>query len=213
MLAGPDADGASKYFDTIPRKRLLAEIQKRIADGKVLKLLESYLEAGVWETGKGWQPTEQGTPQGSVISPLLSNIYLNPLDHKMAQDGYEMVRYADDAVVCCRTETRSDKESSRRKTVERLKTCVHTKLLYFAHRSKRRGSQVVRQGSAKALCVGSIPTSASNSKLQFCNGLQMPEEASASESASEIITGLRLNNYPGITRQSLAMTGFAARLV
>ena len=129
MLAGPDADGASKYFDTIPRKRLLAEIQKRIADGKVLKLLESYLEAGVWETGKGWQPTEQGTPQGSVISPLLSNIYLNPLDHKMAQDGYEMVRYADDAVVCCRTETRSDKESSRRKTVERLKTCALWKLI------------------------------------------------------------------------------------
>src|SRR5437016_12094012 len=89
---------------TIPRKRLLAEIQKRIADGKVMKLLEDYLEAGVWETGKGWQPTEQGTPQGSVISPLLSNIYLNPLDHKMAQKGYEMVRYADDAVVCCRTE-------------------------------------------------------------------------------------------------------------
>ena len=97
------------YFDTIPRKRLLAEIQKRIADGKVLKLLESYLEAGVWETGKGWQPTDQGTPQGSVISPLLSNIYLNPLDHKMAQEGYEMVRYADDAVVCCRTETEAQK--------------------------------------------------------------------------------------------------------
>jgi RNA-directed DNA polymerase len=97
------------YFDTIPRKRLLAEIRKRIVDGKVLELLESYLEAGVWETGKGWQPTDQGTPQGSVISPLLSNIYLNPLDHKMAQEGYEMVRYADDAVVCCRTETEAQK--------------------------------------------------------------------------------------------------------
>ena len=58
-----------------------------------------------------------------------------------------------------------------------------------------------------------IPTPASNSKLLFCNGLQMPEEASASESASEIITGLLLNHYPGITRQSLATTGFAARLV
>ena len=97
------------YFDTIPRKRLLAEIQKRIVDGKVMKLLEDYLEAGVWERGKGWQPTEQGTPQGSVISPLLSNIYLNPLDHKMAQEGYEMVRYADDAVVCCRTEAEAQK--------------------------------------------------------------------------------------------------------
>ena len=58
-----------------------------------------------------------------------------------------------------------------------------------------------------------IPTSASNSKLHFCNGLQQPEGASASESASEINTGIRLNNYSGITRQSLAMTGFAARLV
>ena len=84
------------YFDTIPTKRLIAEIQKRIADGKVLKLLESYLKAGVMETGKGWQPTEQGTPQGAVISPLLANMYLNPLDHKMAREGYEMVRYADD---------------------------------------------------------------------------------------------------------------------
>src|SRR5439155_16957964 len=92
------------YFDTIPRKRLLAEIQKRIADGKVLKLLESYLEAGVWETGKGWQPTEQGTPQGAVISPLLANIYLNPLDHSVAEKGWKMVRYADDFVVICKTE-------------------------------------------------------------------------------------------------------------
>ena len=58
-----------------------------------------------------------------------------------------------------------------------------------------------------------IPTLASNSKLHFCNGLQMPEEVSASESASEINTGLLLNHYSGKTRQSLATTGFAARLV
>jgi hypothetical protein len=81
------------------------------------------------------------------------------------------------------------------------------------NKPRRRGSQVVRQGSAKASFVGSIPTLASNSKLHFCNELQLPEGASASESASEIITGLRLNDYSGKTRQSLAMTGFAARLV
>jgi hypothetical protein len=81
------------------------------------------------------------------------------------------------------------------------------------NKPRRRGSQVVRQGSAKASFVGSIPTSASNFKLHFCNELQQPEGASASESASEINTGIRLNNYSGITRQSLAMTGFAARLV
>jgi hypothetical protein len=72
---------------------------------------------------------------------------------------------------------------------------------------------VVRQGSAKASFVGSIPTSASKSKLPKGNKLQMPEEASASESASEITTGIEPLNYPGITRQPLEITGFAARFV
>ena len=98
-----DAD-LKAYFDTIPRDQLLALVRKRIADGKVLRLLEQYLRAGVMESGKDWQPSEQGTPQGAVISPLLANLYLNPLDHEMAGKGYQMIRYADDFVVCCRTE-------------------------------------------------------------------------------------------------------------
>ena len=97
-----DADLKS-YFDTIPHERLMALVKQRVADGRVLALLESFLEAGVLEEGKGWQPTEQGTPQGGVISPLLANIYLNPLDHQMARLGYEMVRYADDWVILCRS--------------------------------------------------------------------------------------------------------------
>ncbi|MBI5385320.1 MAG: group II intron reverse transcriptase/maturase, partial [Verrucomicrobia bacterium] len=75
-----------------------------VADGRVLALVESFLRAGVLEEAKGWQPTERGTPQGGVISPLLANLYLNPLDHHMAQAGDEMVRYADDFVILCRTE-------------------------------------------------------------------------------------------------------------
>jgi len=98
-----DAD-LKAYFDTIPHDRLLALVRERIADGKVLRLLEQYLAAGVMENGKDWQPSEQGTPQGAVISPLLANLYLNPLDHEMAGKGYQMIRYADDFVVCCRTE-------------------------------------------------------------------------------------------------------------
>ena len=90
-------------FDTIPHQRLLARVQQRVADGQVLALLESFLEAGVLEEGRGWQPTEQGTPQGGVISPLLANIYLHPLDHHMAGLGYEMVRYADDLVILGRS--------------------------------------------------------------------------------------------------------------
>jgi len=97
-----DAD-LKAYFDTIPRDRLLALVRERIADGKVLRLMEQYLAAGVMASGKDWQPSEQGTPQGAVISPLLANLYLNPLDHEMAGKGYQMIRYADDFVVCCRT--------------------------------------------------------------------------------------------------------------
>lgn len=98
-----DADLKS-YFDTIPHERLMQLVKQRIADGKVLRLLEQYLQAGVMDSHKGWQAKEQGTPQGAVISPLLANLYLNPLDHQMARQGWEMVRYADDFVVCARTE-------------------------------------------------------------------------------------------------------------
>ena len=59
-------------------------------------------------TGKEWQPSEQGTPQGAVISPLLANVYLNPLDHQMARAGYQMVRYADDFVVCASTQAQAE---------------------------------------------------------------------------------------------------------
>jgi RNA-directed DNA polymerase len=90
-----DADLKS-YFDTIPHERLMALVQQRVADGRVLALVESFLRAGVLEESKGWQPTEQGTPQGGVISALLANLYLNPLDHQMAGREYELVRYADD---------------------------------------------------------------------------------------------------------------------
>jgi RNA-directed DNA polymerase len=97
-----DADLKS-YFDTIPHERLLTLVKARVADGRVLALVESFLRAGVLEENKGWQPTERGTPQGGVISPLLANIYLDPLDHQMAA-AWAMVRYADDFVILCRSE-------------------------------------------------------------------------------------------------------------
>ncbi len=99
---GVDADLKS-YFDTIPHERLLALVKTRVADGRVLARVESFLRAGVLEEFKGWKPTEWGTPQGGVISPLLANLYLNPLDHQMEKAGWEMVRYADDFVILCRT--------------------------------------------------------------------------------------------------------------
>jgi RNA-directed DNA polymerase len=96
-----DADLKS-YFDTIPHDRLLAMVAKKVSDGRVLSLIESFLKQGVLDGLKEWTP-EEGSPQGGCISPLLSNIYLNPLDHLMAERGFEMVRYADDFVILCRS--------------------------------------------------------------------------------------------------------------
>jgi RNA-directed DNA polymerase len=96
-----DADLKS-YFDTIPHDRLMQRVRSKIADGRVLRLLESFLKQGVLDGLAEWMP-EEGTPQGAVISPLLANVYLDPLDHRLAEQGLAMVRYADDFVILCRT--------------------------------------------------------------------------------------------------------------
>jgi RNA-directed DNA polymerase len=94
-----DADLKS-YFDTIPTEPLLKLIKTKVTDNVVLKLIEAFLNQEVWDGLEHWNPAT-GAPQGAVISPLLSNIYLDPLDHLMADAGFEMVRYADDFVILC----------------------------------------------------------------------------------------------------------------
>ena len=123
-----DADLKS-YFDTIPHERLIQLVQQRVADGSVLALLQQGLKAGVMEELKGWEPTERGTPQGAVVSPLLANVYLNPLDHQMARGGWAMVRYADDFVVLCHTKEEAEKvlEMLRQWTTEAGLTLHPTK--------------------------------------------------------------------------------------
>lgn len=96
-----DADLKS-YFDTIPHAALMALVSRKVSDGKLLELISGYLQQGVMDGLQTWTP-ETGTPQGAVISPLLSNIYLDPLDQMMSRLGFEMVRYADDFVVLCRS--------------------------------------------------------------------------------------------------------------
>jgi RNA-directed DNA polymerase len=95
-----DAD-LKGYFDSIPHDRLMARLETKIADGPVLRLIESFLKADILDEASQWTP-EAGAPQGAVLSPLLSNIYLDPLDHLLAEAGFEMVRYADDFVILCR---------------------------------------------------------------------------------------------------------------
>jgi RNA-directed DNA polymerase len=96
-----DADLES-YFDTIPKERLISRVEERISDGRVLALVRAFLDQEVLRGLERWTPSA-GTPQGAVISPLLANIYLHPLDELMASRGYRMVRYADDFVVLCKS--------------------------------------------------------------------------------------------------------------
>lgn len=96
-----DAD-IKGYFDAIPQAALMTLVMARITDQRVLALVQSFLDQPVKDKEDLYIP-ETGTPQGAVISPLLANIYLNPLDHHMARRGFEMTRYADDFVVQCHT--------------------------------------------------------------------------------------------------------------
>jgi len=120
-----DADLKS-YFDTIPQERLMDRVREKIADGRVLRLLEQMLQAGVMDSAKGWQPTEKGTPQGAVVSPLLSNIYLDGLDWQMAKGGFAMVRYADDFIVLCSSQQQAQEALERvRRWVEENGLSLH----------------------------------------------------------------------------------------
>ena len=96
--AGLSADAAA-IADAAARLEAMLRrswrVSDKIADGKLLSLIEAFLKAPIQDGQERLTPTA-GTPQGAVLSPLLSNIYLNPLDHLMAQSGYQMVRYADD---------------------------------------------------------------------------------------------------------------------
>ena len=96
-----DAD-LKGYFDSIPHQRLLARVEEKISDGRILDLIQAYLSQDIVRGAERWTPTG-GTPQGAVISPLLANLYLHPLDGLMHSKGYRMVRYADDFVVLCQT--------------------------------------------------------------------------------------------------------------
>ena len=94
-----DAD-LKEFFGSVDHDKLLGLVALKVADGRVLRLIEAFLKAGSY--GKGsFYPTEQGTPQGGVISPLLSNILLTPFDREMRRMGYQLTRYADDWVITC----------------------------------------------------------------------------------------------------------------
>src|SRR5204862_1643471 len=87
-------------FGSVDHEKLLTLVAQRIADGRVLRLIRTMLKAGSYGRGRLF-PSERGTPQGSVVSPLLSNILLTPFDQEMRRRGYQLTRFADDWVVTC----------------------------------------------------------------------------------------------------------------
>lgn len=104
----------TRYFDTIPHQPMLNEIRTKIADPRVLELIERFLKQDVLLATPSYVTEERkGTPQGSVISPLLANIYLHPIDTAMEAEGYAMVRYADDCVVLCHTQEEAERALAR----------------------------------------------------------------------------------------------------
>jgi RNA-directed DNA polymerase len=105
----------SRCFDTLNHELILGGIRKRVVDGSVLGLVRQFLQSGVM-TGDGWMETEEGSPQGGVISPLLANIYLDAFDQEMKSRGHRIVRYADDILILTRSKSAAEnalKQASR----------------------------------------------------------------------------------------------------
>lgn len=123
------------FFDEIPHEMLMEKVQERITDGKVLTLIRGWLTAGVMEDDQ-FHETEVGSPQDGVISPLLANLYLNHFDWGMKEKGFAVVRYADDAVVLCKTKEKAEEAYDGAKTIleEELRLRMHpekTKVVHF----------------------------------------------------------------------------------
>lgn len=174
-----------KYFDTIPHQGLMNEIAKRIADGRVLDLIEAYLHQGILEGLNLWTP-EKGTPQGAVISPLLANVYLHPVDLAIRQAGFQLVRYADDMVVLCRTREEAEAALNKlRELIEARGLELHPDKTRIAHLMERPGFQF----------LGYVfydkyrdPRSSSQGKLRA--SLRMKTKQTNGNSLMEIITSL-----------------------
>lgn len=123
------------YFDEIPHDRLIEKVRERVTDGKVLSLIQKWLTAGVMEDDQ-FHETNIGSPQGGVISPLLANIYLNHFDWGMKEKGCPVVRYADDAIVFCRSRKQAERAHDIAKDIieEQLQLRMHpvkTKIVHF----------------------------------------------------------------------------------
>jgi len=141
-----DAD-LRDFFGSVDHEKLLTLVAQRVADGRVLRLIQAMLKAGSYGKGQLF-PTERGTPQGGVVSPALSNILLTPFDREMRLRGYQLTRYADDWVVTCKSaaEARSAVDAARR-ILKQLGVELHpqkTRIVHVQHGFEFLGYKIKR---------------------------------------------------------------------
>ena len=129
----------AKFFDTVNHDRLMARMKQRISDRRVLRLVNTYLKAGVMVNGVVME-TEEGTPQGGPLSPLLSNIVLDELDRELEKRGHRFVRYADDCNIYVRSKRSAERvQASTQRYIEgrlRLKVNEEKSAVDLATRRK-----------------------------------------------------------------------------
>ena len=118
----------SKYFDTLNHEKLITLLRKEVKDERVIQLIKRYLKSGVMENGVVME-TEEGSPQGGNLSPLLANVYLNEFDQEFTKRGVPCIRYADDIVLLAKSKRASERllESSTKYLEETLKLTVNKK--------------------------------------------------------------------------------------
>lgn len=153
-----DAD-LRDFFGSANHDKLLTLVNQRVSDGRVLGLIRSMLKAGCISAGKR-NPTEQGTPQGGVVSPLLSNILLTPFDREMRQKGYVLTRYSDDWVVTCRTRAEAQAAlAAATRILEKLGVTLHktkTRIVHICHGFEFLGYKIKRGSRPLRLAPGRI---------------------------------------------------------
>jgi len=124
----------SKCFDRLDHDLLIRGVKRKVSDGSVLNLVRQFLTSGIMVQGD-WQASETGSPQGGVISPLLANIYLDAFDQEMKRRDHRIVRYADDILIVCASESAANNALKQaRKILEQdLKLIVNESKTHIAH--------------------------------------------------------------------------------
>jgi RNA-directed DNA polymerase len=162
-----DAD-LKDFFGSVDHERLMTLVNQRVTDGRVLRLIEGILKAGCCAEGKRL-PTEQGTPQGGVISPLLSNILLTPFDCEMRKKGYRLTRYADDWLVTCKSRSEAASAlTAANRILEKLGVRLHsekTRIVHVRHGFEFLGFKLKRGSQKLKLAPGRIRSSVAQGGL------------------------------------------------